>query len=305
MDTVMRTMLTGVFWAMVVVASAQSWCHPGSEWRYTFYTSLPELQPEATLRVQYLDDVIFQGESCQRLKSTTFATDTSGVAQNLGGPTYYTTSSSDLIRFWNNYENIFDTLVYFGGGPGTTWHYSFFDPKTIVVVDTGSRVINGLQVRYVIVDPGDSFLGQSPDTIYERIGALQLFNPFPLMTYFVDASNEPLQCYKDDEFEYITTWGSEQSCSIALVIEGSANRGPEEVNVFPNPGGGQVTVTGCDGSRSMRAELCDAQGRIVITKQIFTDRSTLNTLDLLPGMYLVRVIDQRGTITTLRWLKEP
>jgi hypothetical protein len=303
MGATMRTLISLVFLGFNMVATAQSWCHPGSEWRYGFTTSVPDLQPEAVLRSLYVGDTLLQGELCERFSSTIFATDTNGLVQALDLFDRYTTTSPDLIRFWNGTEYSFDTLVYYGGGPGTTWHFEMFEPVTILVLDTGSRTINGLNLRYSVIDLGGEWVGLT-DTIFERIGPIFLFASYPVMFYPSDGRNGPLQCYKDDGFDYITSYGSEQLCSIALAADALDYEVPASLKIFPNPASVSFRMEGLEPGPVIAVALYDALGKCMRSWPQADVSASFAVHGLLPGLYALQIAEEHKALSHLKLIIE-
>lgn len=286
----------------IMDASAQLWCHAGSEWRYTTWVYEPAWEPVATIQVLYTGDTVFEGESCQVLRTWLHVVDTSGVPHSLGPESNYTTTGPDVIRFWNDYVDVFDTLIFFGGGPGTTWRFNLFnDPKTITVLDTGHRTVSGIELRYSVVDPGLDCICSSPDTIFERIGALQLFNPFPLTTYFIDGSNGPLDCYRDEGFEYVAPFG-EGDCSIMLGVPFPMTSLAGLPEIYPNPGSVGFAVH--SGQPMGSILIRDAIGRTILRAGNTPAVFQVDTACWPAGCYTVEVNNNNGHRAVSRWIKQ-
>ena len=298
----MRTVLLGALLCATLVCPAQDWCHPGSEWRYPTFVYNPAWEFTATIQVVYTGDTVFQGESCQVLRSWFHGTDTSGTPVVSGPVSYYTTTEPDLIRFWNDYADVFDTLVFFGGGPGTTWRFNLFnDPKTITVLDTGHRTVSGMDLRYSVVDPGLDCICISPDTIFERIGALQLFNPFPLTTYFIDGSNSPLTCYRDDGFEYEAPF-HEGDCSIMLGVHDPQTALAGIAAIYPNPGSVGFTVR--SDQRLGSIIIRDVMGRSMLSLGNTPAVVHVDATSWPLGCYMLEVMNNDGQRAIGQWIKQ-
>jgi hypothetical protein len=71
----------------------------------------------------------------------------------------------------------------------------------------------------------------------------------------------------------------------------------------PNPGTGEVRVRLAGPTDRVQYELCDLQGRVLLTGMLDAE-GTIATASLVPGLYLVRL--RQGGIWSLpqRWVKQ-
>jgi len=295
-------LIVGMVWSGAM--EAQQWCPPGAEWRYPYITLEPEYGPNGTLQYRYMGDSLFQGEACQYFESWVYLYDTAGTPQQLGPWHHFTSTAPGLIRFWNTFPSPphFDTLAYFDAAPGTNWTFhGFGEDKVITVQDTGTRVVEGIPLRYVVITSSQPWIGIEPDTIYERIGALSHDNFRPLINYFMESPVSGLGCYRDDEIEYV--YRHEVSCNSSLSVEKHAFDAAPMLHVHPNPGNDQLQLVLMAGMSQAKLTVRDASGRTMGEWPIAGISMELNTAVWPPGLYLLELMDRRGRRGVTRWTK--
>jgi hypothetical protein len=282
--------------------SAQDWCHPGSVWRYQFISIEPGVQGDCTLEARYIGDSLFQGLPCQHIRANLYCT-INGALQQYPAASYFTTTSPDLIRAWNHLSMTFDTLVWFGAAPGASWSiHGSVDQYRINVLDAGASMVNGIELRHVVVSGDPSWLGYSPDTIRERVGALQLFSPWPTMTYQVDGSNGPLWCYQDDLWSYLSPYGTvscDQPLAVQDVIDGSL---VHELKVYPLPLQDEMFVEYPSLVGAGILQVWDACGRLELTLPVAAGSQSMRVKlpNIRAGFHIVRLA---GDIDGQRWIE--
>jgi len=209
-----------------------------------------------------------------------------------------------------------DTIVDFNASIGDVWSFHDFfnenlsgmeiytDYKSGVttVLDTGSRIINGhnlkwVNVSYSVTDRYNNIINVAYyDTIFERMGPLRNLIPSEYFYNYdsnLDGGTE-FACYKDDNFiEYVLDYNV---CIAALdIVENSE----EEFVVFPNPSNGIITINGVNyTSKNKKVQLIitDIQGKEILNKQ--TSYNNLNDLQINlinKGMYYVLLLEN-GTL---------
>jgi hypothetical protein len=296
-------LIVGMVWSGAM--EAQQWCPPGAEWRYPYITLEPEYGPNGTLQYRYMGDSLFQGEACQYFESWVYLYDTAGTPQQLGPWHHFTSTAPGLIRFWNTFPSPphFDTLAYFDAAPGTNWTFhGFGEDKVITVQDTGTRVVEGIPLRYVVITSSQPWIGIEPDTIYERIGALSHDNFRPLINYFMESPVSGLGCYRDDEIEYVSPW-YESSCNSPVSVEERSPNTGATLHVYPNPGHDRVWLDPTPGGHLSQLVVRDAVGRIMGEWLVTGISMELNTAVWPPGLYLLELMDRRGRRGVTRWTK--
>jgi hypothetical protein len=212
---------------------AQSWCPPGANFKYNHQNYAIG---NGYFEVDYLKDTTVVGRPA-KLLHLLFRGPGSGSPSLVDS--LFTAESNGLVTILNA-ANQWDTLFDWNASIGQQWrlHQSasamntFCDvPSKATAVDTGSRTVLGVTLRYVVVDfdYGLNFNGQATDTIFERIGPRATFL-LPFAECWSEGSAQSLRCYEDDAFgPYLFQWTGD--CE-AL----SLNESPTTAQlIYPNP----------------------------------------------------------------------
>lgn len=108
-----------------------------------------------------------------------------------------------------------------------------------------------------------------------------------------------LRCYEDDVNSYQHSTGP---CAIAL---GSTEPEPlEQPALFPNPGTDRLIIT-TDPTLAPNStvQLVDAQGRVIATTTLATARSGWHLGEVVPGCFVVRILDGTHRLHTIKWIR--
>lgn len=286
------TLLTLV--SMPIVIYAQSWCPPGATWTYTHSNSWTH---EGFARYQYIGDTLLAGSNAQIIsmhgEGYDFPMQTSFNWDQ--GP-YFTTVNGGLVNLWTG--SVFDTLFNFNANVGDHWLMNVPDGSTpfvvISVTDTGSTVIDGIPLRYLVT----ALNGSGSDTIMERLGSLT-HQLVPWSMWVADQLDGPLRCYGDMEIDDQLPWWT-YGCESWLGTD-EASMTPMSFP-FPNPGSDHFTLTLPPASHNIT--LFDATGRMVLHQRTTDALPVTNTEALPAGLYRITVRDEQGGVTSGPWMKE-
>lgn len=183
--------------------------------------------------------------------------------------------------------SVWDTLYWFGADPGDHWFPSHVDEPScepITVVDTGTTVIGGVPLRWLLTTDGI--------TVMERVGStwdMLMYCP----NWIVDGPMG-LRCYSDDEVSYHPATGE---CEMLMGTNG-ITAAPYPA-IHPNPGTDHFTLSLLPGLHTLT--LFDATGRMVHQQHTQDTPATIDTAPLPSGIYLVKVDEG---IQPLRWVKQ-
>jgi Secretion system C-terminal sorting domain len=283
---------------LTALASAQVWCPPGAQWLFNFHSK----QASGVRRAWYSGDTLVGGLQCQRIEQTIIAYEPAipnGTAFTVQDAPIITNGQGDLIRIWDQANNAFDTLAWFGAVPGDHWNvpqYEFSGACYFEVLDTGSRVIAGIPLRYLIVE--EPIVMGIVDTLYERIG-FERFYIRPTETMNIDFVTYGLVCYRDnviDEFDGWLPLG--HPCDFTLSLE---EKNVEHVQLFPNPGTDHFTVQLPPIPNTIIVS--DALGRNVLMQRSNGGSTLINTSGLRSGTYVVRITNATSTPLNMKWIK--
>jgi hypothetical protein len=179
-----------------------------------------------------------------------------------------------------------DTLYWFDADPGDHWYPAFVNDTTcqpLEVLDTGTIVIEGVPLRT---------LGVSGYTVMERIGCtwdMMMFCP----NWLIDGPMG-MRCYSDDELSYQLAQGP---CEMLAGI--GEQHDPGSPRPYPNPANGILHVVG---PAPFTGKVLSMDGRVI--RDLSSMDGTLDVSGISPGPYLLRLVDGRGAVRTLRFVKE-
>ena len=278
---------------------SQSWCAPGASWHHEYaYTSLGDVGFVAT---HYAGDVPFADSLCQELVVTehiySYQTNTVSTSQPYS---FYTTTSGAMVHLWTGSE--FDTLFHFAAVPGDHWRLPIDLPSVdarITVLDTGQVILDGESIRYQAVDVNYEDIVSVNDTIFERIGPLEMFLNIPISYQFlIDGGHGGLRCYADEEINVTRVEGP---CEIALGT--SLLTKNKEMAIMPNPGTDVLGIH-LPGSVNVVYELAGMSGRVLRSGMLRPGTTSVDTSTLPSAVYVLHVIGANGLRNTIKWIKQ-
>ena len=260
--------------------SAQQWCAPGAQWHHDYSDVFGSI---GYVETHYSGDTTISGLACQIIKYTTYAHNIPGNSNYIDGPYEFITSVTDeVVYIWTGTG--MDTLINYAAQPGDHWQLSIGD-HTVLVTDTGYAMIDDQSLKYLTVDVITQEIIVLSDTIFERIGPLQVYLNMSISEPFVvEYGLGELRCYSDNEMSYSRIDGP---CEIALGIHSRSNT--LGIEVFPNPASHQVCIGNLKKAYSF--ELIDQTGSIVLRSDLTgTGSNCFPVSGLATGSYLLRVI---------------
>lgn len=279
------------FLLITAQASAQSWCPPGAEWTYSFANQ----QAMGITRAWYAGDTLLGGYTAQRIDQT--------IVAYQGNPPFgqpftqqlqaqHTRMEDGVVHLWNSGANSYDTLIWFDAVPGDRWQLPHADWAYFDVLDTGTTVVEGIPLRYLVVE--EPIVMGVIDTVRERIG-FDYFYIDPLESMLIDWTTGQLHCYRDEAITEFHGRYWPMPCDFTV---GMTERIPIASGPSPNPGTDHFTLQLPSGLHSI--EVFDATGRRVIGETIAGSNTRITTTELSPGLYSVRVDGN----PPLRWVKQ-
>lgn len=289
---------------------AQVWCPPGASWHYNGDALMLSGYHELT----YSGDSIVSSLNCQkildRLEGHGFPSDINAIVDS-----FYTYSQSGVVYIYNNRYglNRFDTLFNINANIGDKWRMPLADTAcdsiNVVVLDTGSTVINSLNLKWLNVKFKYSNASSSYvyDTIIERIGFVKTFFYFPMVCQYIDErSFDGLRCYSDNTFGSYST-GISSSCNYFYTgIYEQATL--SQIELYPNPVSTELTVRLKTLNNKTVVVIRDILG--VTIKEIDwksqvngSDEMRIKVDELLPGVYFLQMISG-GTIQCKKFVKQ-
>lgn len=291
---------------------SQNWCDDGAVWHYGY----ANVGGAGYVRIDYQKDTLVGGKTCQLLKKRLYYTDGSSgitIEQFIGNA--FTYFQDDVVYAWDNFENDFDTLYYFGAKPGDTWSVSSLpnpQSNTMVLAEAlnrGNISINGVVYRWVYVEY--QFIGSSAgsvfisDTVYSQYGQTGLYM-FPADYYYsiTDAhEGGAFRCYSDSNTSLFNI-----NPALPCDYTTSTNEiSSQQTRVYPNPFKEILRVEPLKKfSYPCNVKILNLNGNVVYQQRILkvTEEGFSFDLRLLPsGMYALTLSDNIQT-EVLRIIKQ-
>jgi hypothetical protein len=278
-------------------------CPPGATWNYAF-TPVPQWSPNPSL----------VNETISYVKDSIVGTDTVKV---LVHSVYYSTCYNDygikftLIRqkgdtvFFRNErtQHTWQILFNFSSAPGTGWQTNYL--KASGGIATYSYTVDS--IGYVNINNHNLkrlYLGTS--TITERIGRDNAF----FFSFFSYASGCDGYYYKDFYCYGDASFGIKQftdkPCYFSGVDDIAELNGPKKFSLFPNPASNEINLSFDDLSGNKQISITNSLGALV--SEVFctseTDVLKVNLSHFPPGMYLVSIIGDSGTVVSKKFALE-
>lgn len=268
--------------------SAQSWSPEGAKWHYN-YTS--QFYTVGYVEISYTGDTMIGTITAKKLSKRLYGYnhfDQQYKNESIGKE--YTYEQNGVVYLYHN--NSWDTLYNWNALPGDTWTYAGSSStnacdsnSTITVTDTGTRVINGINLKYQVVELDYVEGSTYTDTIIEKMGFIHSYMlPFDMCDAALDANEGgPFRCYSDSQFQTFSV--SNEACDyIPTGIE--ETQAVQTISFYPNPSRSQVIFTLSDKYSLVEVQIHDLSGTMV-NEFALTNGNHKSISSLAPGVYIV------------------
>lgn len=256
-------------------AHAQHWCLPGSTWYY----EADFFGRNGYQKYTYVGDTLVNNINCKKISTyfKEYRWATSGEIHEYFGQPYYTYEQNGVTYLYNNLfgENKFDTLFNFNAQIGDKWRVALVDTACsdslyyMTVLDTGSQVINGINLKWLYVKQGP-FDGVGAGFIYTYSTILERFGyKFDEGEYgicygaTVDYQHTTFRCYSDSTFG-IYSINPSIACDYVDTDIAESKQNSISLSLFPNPSNDELNIifdglTPIEGSIEIR----DMMGKVI------------------------------------------
>jgi len=295
----MKVPLAAAFILGTALGTAQSWCAPGARWHHEYpYTSSGD---HGYVETSYTGHVLFADSVCEAFTIIEHGWSDQTNTPWQGGPfllhTY--TAPDGSVYSWDG--SAFDTLFHFTAVPGDHWNFptTWWEEGTrITVTDTGHTTLGGLSLRFLAIEATLEDIVVVVDTIFERIGPIQLFLDVQLSHYWlIDGGYGALRCYADEDMELIRVAGP---CEIALGLEEARKVGT--FAIYPNPASTFVVLEVDLAAEPMNPAIViqDITGRVLKQLIVASEQQqlVLDSREFAPGTYNVVLTNHDSTQLT-------
>lgn len=305
-----KIMLLFCYSGLAGTALSQVWCPPGAVWNFTFAGTNTATSTYGYTEMRYAGDEMAGGLMCKKLERVRYAF---GYGSNNPYPPesrfYFTHVANGVIRHLTD-ANTFDTLANFNLRPGKGWTMTAFRPAACqsitiglryTIIDTGYVTINGVNLKYLKIQQGDSATAFSnsvtASVLYERMGDITNYI-FRYTWGCGDPADWPFEgrftCYWDDTFPPYTKTGESCNYNLVGIEEHRSYRMPV---IFPNPSSGIFHLTT---EIPVRARIYDAIGSLIRIADLSPERSDIDLSGFPAGVYFMQYeLDGRKEQVTL------
>lgn len=305
-----KIILILAFYILSVNVYSQAWCpNIGTYWYYTELT--PSFCSEGYMKFDYYKDSLVGSNNCQMIRRYFVANCQSGNHMEYMTPIFTYTNSNvvylnDVLSASSVQSQIFDTLFCFNVPIGFKWG---LQPSTytdcpnpvkpiVTVLDTGHRIIQGVNLKWQKVNynlQNGSFVN---DTIYERFGYLNTnpFNPYNYCSSIADADYYlTFRCYGDNQIIDLK-YGHNYNCDYVLGVNENVLI-PNSFSIYPNPSNDLLTVQSSTKQDNFVIKIYDMLGEEVINEKVTTPQFTVNTGCLSTGIYLLNLYNDKQLLS--------
>ena len=279
----------------------------GAEWHFSI---------DGTAGYHYFNvvkDSVFQGETCRYIKAYNGA---DSLIDEL-----FVLDSADIIFYWHS--GAFRKAMDFSVDEGDS---TFFDVKTFTedfesdsiirfdaaIIQVNLDTVDGELLKNYLVEVYNptEYLDIQTFTYTERLGInhRQSHELFPNIYEFIETTSQQevdshsyissLRCYSDNDIDYISNDWSLYSkpCDyyVPLSVE-NVTSGNNEISVYPNPVKNNLTVKS-QNSPIESISVYDAQGRLVLEREINATEAKISTDTFENGLYFFNLKTSSGTM---------
>lgn|GEM_PF-848679 len=299
---------------------AQVWCTPNSEW---YFTHNMFQGYSGYLKHKYLYDTIIDGKFCNKIHVE------GELWQILFPQLYhynyfiYTFTNNRVVYLKDVKElgaNNFDTLYNFNATIGSKWRMAPVSQtgcaiSHVTVLDTGSKIIQGIRLKWLKVNYKNSTPGQMynipnvNDTIYERFGGLMMYpySPGNICPWTWDLNyGGQLRCYYDLDISYQSTaspelWNNQCDYYYVGIKENSSNI--KFLSIYPNPSKDLIRLESSPDLLNCR--ITDLSGRTIFAQfKEDNKKFEIDISQLDKGLYILIFEDRSHRLYTGKFLKE-
>jgi hypothetical protein len=282
-----------------IETKAQEWAPDGAEWYYdyvNFYFA-------GYVHVTVAGDTMIHDTACRILnRFAVIHNQVSGTTNYINHGNAYMYSDTDNVYLYEN--NKFYTLFDFSATIGDTIiipqnsNIGFGECDStgkIHVIDTGTMIINGENLRWIYVSPTDDSHWSIHGHIVEKIGPLNSYMlPEPNICVIDLYEGGPLRCYSDPAFGLYNT-GISPECDYLVSVP---EMDEKEIQVYPNPASGTLTIN-TPGNRSHELRLYNSNGMEIMSRHLSQSHKSIDVSGLRPGLYYIRIESGNEVINRL------
>lgn len=288
-----------------LLASSQNWIEKGTVWHYD-----QVMNGIGFHKFMYNEDTLIDGHLCQKIIDScfTFFEQPNGVVLYAGvtdGPTHYTYNNNDSVFCYR--DSTFYLLYNFGAHIGDSWVISTdtmggCDTSVVMVVDTGSMVINNEIKRWVdlTTNSGAGFILNG--RILEGVGTIDGFNVVsPLFAVDIPCDTNIIICFYFYHFKCFSRNDtliynpSGKDCEYYLIHSAIDElNSTNKIKIYPNPARNQISfVFGSENTMDIEMLYIynsmgqlNKQHSLKKNEQVFQ----LNISDLRSGIYYYQIM---------------
>ncbi len=281
------------------------WISAGAIWHYKW----SGIGAGGYDKIEYTHDTVILGKTCEELKTTSYtysgpplALISTAIWKN------YTYCSADTVFYLA--AGAFEVLYNFGALTGQSWDLGidtnyFYCSRSVVKVDSTSSIIiaSNPHRRLYISDSANSSAGFT-GSIIEHIGSMEYLFPRSRNcgSGVVDFNVYSFSCFSDSLENFLAVAPDE--CANPFHVGISETNPEEQLEIYPNPANGLVTVSWSNSGMSSLS-VFNTLGEELLLLKVHSDKSeVLNISELRPGMYFIHLKTKDGQVTVGRFVKK-
>ena len=280
-----KPLLTATLCLSLASAFGQTvWCPAGAQWHYGYGS----FNVSGYIELNYVGDTVYNGAPChrldQRIKYIIHPDNT--VSEN--HHPVYTYESGGIVYAAVPTLSDWDTLINFNAAPNNVWGMFPDNGFNVSVEDTGHRLIQGYNLKYLAVTFPNNNGFDYHDTIYERIGYAGVMYPFD-MQLNTDPDTHDFCNYSDDAF---ADWSHPDSMCTFLPTGIFELNDAKPLSLSPNPSQGVVKLDGLTAANAYTITVSTPAGKRI--RYFDKPKATLDLSDLPNGIYFLSADSHQG-----------
>ena len=301
----MKKLITILLIFLTFNGFSQHFALPGAIWHYSFSATFND----GVNRIFHDGDTLIQGVQAQKLQMRSSYTfwETGDTFIDVFAGYEYTYADQDHV--YQLVGNEFKLLYDFTVQPNDTiliYNSENYDPSQhecdsvgrAIVTEIGTEIINGLELRWYIVETLEESTFILNGKIIERIGNTtgSLFSLPSDCIYIQEWIGQFLRCYEDDDFPQYKPYSGE--CDFVTGIDEFTSE-QNFFSFYPNPASGVVNVSVVESVKVIKVRVYEVSGKVLLDQSpliplLQGGTISFNVNNLNPGMYLLELETKDG-----------
>lgn len=287
---------------ITTTTNAQMWCPTGATWHYGYSVWMNA----GYYKVSYVGDTLIDSIQCKifEKKHVDNYLPTNSITTTISYEYTYADSNKVYVYRFNQFYTLYD----FGANVGDTIiiagsnmfsGYNCDSIGSVKVDSVGTTVINGLNLRYIVVSPlANSAWGWGEQNrIVEKIGPPNGYFIFPSLPHNCSTPTDILyeggtfRCYSDSSFQYYPT-GNSSSCDYLPIYSNLQEylESTNQLSVYPNPALSELNFKLPPQAKDVTVNLKNMLGAIIYSEHLSATADRTIDISAIPnGVYIAQL----------------